>query len=92
MIIIKGKMVFDNLTFFPPKIFLLRKIFLFQNTKKRFGGKKINLAKKVGSGRYIIKQDFSFSSSTVYSDASNLDHFPLFVQKFSLGIQKLPKS
>jgi hypothetical protein len=53
MIIIKGKMVFAKLknffaklTFFPPKFFLLRKIFLFQNTKKRFGGKKINLAKR----------------------------------------------
>jgi hypothetical protein len=32
--------------FFPPNFFLLRKISLFQNTKKSFGGKKINLAKK----------------------------------------------
>jgi hypothetical protein len=39
-------MVFAKLIFFPPKFFLLRNIFFFQNTKKSFGGKKINLAKK----------------------------------------------
>ncbi len=37
-----GKMVFAKLIFFPPKIFLLRKIFLFQNTKKKvLAGKKL---------------------------------------------------
>jgi hypothetical protein len=44
-------MVFAKLSFFAKLIFsrqffLLRKISLFQNTKKSFGGKKINLAKK----------------------------------------------
>jgi hypothetical protein len=43
-----GKMVFAKLIFFPPNFFLFRKIFLFENTQKNFGGKKINLAKKVG--------------------------------------------
>jgi hypothetical protein len=37
---------FFALLFFPQKFFLLRKISLFQNTKKSFGGKKIYLAKK----------------------------------------------
>jgi hypothetical protein len=48
-----GKMVFAKLKNFFAKLifsrqifFLLRKIFLFQNTKKSFGGKKINLEKK----------------------------------------------
>jgi hypothetical protein len=44
----KGKMVFAKLKnffakliFFPPNFFLLRKIFLFQNTKKKvLAGKK----------------------------------------------------
>jgi hypothetical protein len=40
-------MVFAKLIFFPPIFFLFRKIFLFQNTKTSFGGKKINLAKKL---------------------------------------------
>jgi hypothetical protein len=48
--IINGKMVFAKLkncyAKFPPNFFLLRKTSLFQNTKKSFGGKKINLAKK----------------------------------------------
>jgi hypothetical protein len=48
-------MVFAKLKNFSAKLifsrqifFLLRKISLFQNTKKSFGGKKINLAEKVG--------------------------------------------
>jgi hypothetical protein len=43
-------MVFVKLKNFFAKLFsrknLLRKISLFQNTKKSFGGKKINIAKK----------------------------------------------
>jgi hypothetical protein len=39
---------FCQVDFFPAKTFLAGKIFLFQNTKKKFGGKKINLAKKGG--------------------------------------------
>jgi hypothetical protein len=35
----KGKMVFAKLIFFPPNFSLLRKISLFQNSKKSFGGK-----------------------------------------------------
>jgi hypothetical protein len=35
-----GKMVFAKLIFFPPIFFLLRKISLFQNTKKNLAGKK----------------------------------------------------
>jgi hypothetical protein len=50
MVFAKLKNFFAKLIFFPPIFFLLRKISLFQNTKKSFGGKKkINLAKKVGS-------------------------------------------
>jgi hypothetical protein len=42
-------MVFAKLKkLFPPKKFLLKKISFFLNTnKKSFGGKKINLAKKI---------------------------------------------
>jgi hypothetical protein len=40
-----GKMVFAKLIFFPPKFFFAQKDIPFQNTKKSFGGKKINLAK-----------------------------------------------
>jgi hypothetical protein len=36
----KGKMVFAKLIFFPQNFFLLRKISLFQNTKKVLAGKK----------------------------------------------------
>jgi hypothetical protein len=46
-------MVFAKLIFFPPNFVLFRKIFLSQNTKKSFGGKKINLAKKVGSFKLL---------------------------------------
>jgi hypothetical protein len=46
MVFAKLKNFFAKLIFFPPNFFLLRKISLFQNTKKSFGGKKINLAKK----------------------------------------------
>jgi hypothetical protein len=46
LVLAKLKDFFAKLTFFPPNFFLLRKISLFQNTKKSFGGKKINLAKK----------------------------------------------
>jgi hypothetical protein len=46
MVFAKLKNFFAKLIFFPPKFFLLRKISLFQNTRKSFGGKKINLAKK----------------------------------------------
>jgi hypothetical protein len=34
--------LFCSVNFFPPKFFLFRKISLFQNTRKNFGGKKIN--------------------------------------------------
>jgi hypothetical protein len=43
-----AKWFFAKLIFFPRKFFLLRKISLFQNTKKKFWREKINLAKKVG--------------------------------------------
>ncbi len=47
MVFAKLKNFFAKLIFFPPNFFLLKKISLFQNTKKKkFGGKKINLAKK----------------------------------------------
>jgi hypothetical protein len=49
-------MVLSKLIFFPPNFFLLRKIFLSQNAKKSFGGKKINLAKMVGP----LKKDSLF--------------------------------
>jgi hypothetical protein len=47
-----GKIVFAKLknffaNFFSVNFFLLREIFLFQNTKKKFDGKKIYLAKKL---------------------------------------------
>jgi hypothetical protein len=58
MVFAKLKNFFAKLIFFPPKLFMLRKIFLFQNTKKSFGGKKINLAKKVGP--FKISQNFRF--------------------------------
>jgi hypothetical protein len=42
-------MVFAKLkNFLPSWFFSSPNFFLFQNTKKSFGGKKINLAKKVG--------------------------------------------
>jgi hypothetical protein len=41
MVFAKLKKFFAKLTFFPPKYFLLRKISLFQNTKKKvLAGKK----------------------------------------------------
>jgi hypothetical protein len=46
MVFAKLKNFFAKLIIFPPKFFLLRKVSLFQNTKKSFGGKKINLEKK----------------------------------------------
>jgi hypothetical protein len=49
MVFAKLKNFFAKLIFFPPIFFLLRKIFVFQNTKKSIGGRKINLAKKVGA-------------------------------------------
>ncbi len=36
-----AKKLFCSVNFFPPKFFLIRKIFLFQNTRKNFGGKKL---------------------------------------------------
>jgi hypothetical protein len=45
--------LFAKLIFFPAENFLLRKISLFQKTKKVLAGKKINLAKKVGPKRNI---------------------------------------
>ncbi len=48
MVFAKLKNLFAKLIFFPPNFFLLRKISLFQNSKKKvLAGKKINLAKKV---------------------------------------------
>jgi hypothetical protein len=46
MVFAKLKNFFAKLIFFPPNFFLFRNISLFQNTKKSFGGKQINLAKK----------------------------------------------
>jgi hypothetical protein len=40
MVFAKLKNFFAKLIFFPPKYFLLRKISLFQNTKKVLVGKK----------------------------------------------------
>ncbi len=45
MVFAKLKNFFVKLIFFSPKFFLFGKISLFQNTKKSFGGKKINLAR-----------------------------------------------
>jgi hypothetical protein len=39
-------MVFAKLIFFPPNFFFAGKIFLFQNTKKSFGGKKLTWQKR----------------------------------------------
>jgi hypothetical protein len=46
MVFAKLKELFFEKLSFSRQFFLLRKISLFQNTKKSFGGKKINLAKK----------------------------------------------
>ncbi len=40
------KKLFCSVNFFPPKFFLFRKISLFQNTRKNFGGEKISWTKK----------------------------------------------
>jgi hypothetical protein len=45
--IFNGKMVFAKLIFFPPKLVLLRKISIFQNTKKKFWREKNQLSIKV---------------------------------------------
>ncbi len=42
----KREKLFCSVNFFELKFFLFRKIFLFQNTRKNFGGKKINWTKK----------------------------------------------
>jgi hypothetical protein len=47
MVFAKLKNFFAKLIFSRQNLFLLRKIFLFPNTKKSFGGKKINLAKSM---------------------------------------------
>jgi pullulanase/glycogen debranching enzyme len=47
MVFAKLKNFFAKLTFFPPKFFFLRKISLFQNTKKKFWRGKNQLSKKV---------------------------------------------
>jgi hypothetical protein len=41
MVLAKLKKFFDKLIFLPPKIFLLKKIFLFLNIKKVLVGKKL---------------------------------------------------
>jgi hypothetical protein len=53
-------MVYAKLTFFPPIFFFAQKDFPFPKYQKSFGGKKINLAKKVGP---LIK---TFSSQIFY--------------------------
>jgi hypothetical protein len=46
MVFAKLKNFFAKLIFFPPNFFLLRKISLFQNTKKKFWREKNQLSKK----------------------------------------------
>jgi hypothetical protein len=61
-----GPTFFAKLIFFPPKLFLVfwkREIFL---SKKKFGGKKINLAK-------TIFPFFILSLSKVYFDPFGMD-------------------
>jgi hypothetical protein len=56
MVFGKLKNFLAKLFFFPPKFFLLRKISLFLKYQS-FGGKKINLAKKVGPLKVTKKQN-----------------------------------
>jgi hypothetical protein len=60
--------------------FSLRKISLFQNTKKKFGGKKINLAKKVGPLFFIIVDYFLALNPVNYSH---------FLQKITIYKKKV---
>jgi hypothetical protein len=68
MVFAKLKNFFAKLIFFPPNFFLVRKISLFQNTKKSFGGEKINLAKKhSGNISYKWMDKIFFCSEFLFS-------------------------
>jgi hypothetical protein len=47
-ILCKVNSLFGKVNFFPPKFFKFRKILVFQNTKKKFGGKKVYFANEGG--------------------------------------------